>query len=248
MAITRTKDSFTSNERNENKHKTYSAMWRPLFGCRVCSYALQLISAIAVSAIGSYYTVAPAEQIDLPEPLTLSAALTYAEQAAYPEVELANSEVEIAKLSAQRIRSTYLPSLYLSLVPRQAKRTGTIDDDFFNDSYGRIRLTQPIYDFGRTHSLKTIAGADLASKQKQFELAKYDYRLTIFEKFFDVLLADRRYEIDNEEMSLAFLAFDRLREKRELFDEISEIDVAEAESIYRQALVRRLHSSRVVYC
>ena len=39
----------------------------------------------------------------------------------------------------------------------------------------------------------------------------------MLERFLDVLLADRRYEIDNEEMALSFLRYDRLREQRDLF-------------------------------
>lgn len=183
----------------------------------------------------------PAQNV-LPEPLTLSAALAHAEKIGNPDIGLAQSDLALAEVGMERARALNTTSAYLSLVPRQAKRAGSISGDFFNDSFARIDLTKTLYDFGRSSLLRNIANTSIAEKTTLLELSRRNHQFAVLQLFLDVMLADRRYEIDNEEMTLAYLSYDRLREKRELFDEISEIDVAQAESIYRQVFARRTES------
>jgi outer membrane protein TolC len=157
-------------------------------------------------------------------------------------IGFAESEVALAELESDRAAYLNPTSVYLNLVPRAVKRTGDPLSEPVNDSYARIGASRVLYDFGRTRTLKSIADMGLAGRRKLLDLIRHNHKIVVLERFLDVLLADRRYEVDNEEMTLSFLHYDRLREKRELFDEISEIDLAEAESGYREHFVRRTKS------
>ncbi len=178
----------------------------------------------------------------LPEPLTLDAALQFSEWMGSISTAFAESDVALAELGSDRAAYLNPTSVYLNLVPRAAKRAGDPMDDFINDSYARIGANKVLYDFGRTRTLKSIAETGLSGRRKLLELSRHNNRIVVLERFLDVLLADRRYEVDDEEMTLSFLHYDRLREKRALFDETSEIDVAEAEAAYREVMVQRTES------
>lgn len=181
-------------------------------------------------------------EIALPDPLTLEAALQFSERMGSTSIAFAESDVAIAELEFDRAAYQNPTSVFANLVPRAVKRTGDPLSDPVNDSYARIGANKVLYDFGRSRTLKSIADMGLAGQRKLLDLIRHQHKITVLERYLDVLLADRRYEIDNEEMTLSFLYYDRLREKRELFDETSEIDVAEAEAAYREVLVRRTES------
>jgi len=178
----------------------------------------------------------------LPDPLTLDTALGFSELMGSTSIALAGSAVEMAELETERASRLNPALVYLNLVPRAAKRTSNQASDLFNDSFARISANKILYDFGRSRTLRSMADTELAGQRKLLELSRHQNRLIVLERFLDVLLADRRYEIDNEEMTLSFTHYDRLREKRQLFDEVSEIDVAEADAAFRQALAERTES------
>jgi outer membrane protein TolC len=178
----------------------------------------------------------------LPDPLTLEAALKFSERMGSTSIALASSEVEMAELEIERASSINPTSVYLNLVPRAVKRTGAANDDFINDSFARFSVNKVLYDFGRSRTLKSIADTELMAQHKLLELTRHTNRLIVLERFLDVLLADRRYEIDTEEMTISFIHYDRLRERRQLFDEVSEIEVAAADAAYRRLLARRTES------
>lgn len=178
----------------------------------------------------------------LPDPLTLGAALQFSERMGSESIAFAESDVAFAELEFDRAAYLNPTSVYLNLAPRAAKRTGDPLDEFINDSYARIGADKVLYDFGRTRTLKSIAEMGLSGRRKLLGLIRHNHKIVVLQRFLDVLLADRRYEVDNEEMTLSFLHYDRLREKRDLFDETSEIDVAEAEALFRRDVVRRTES------
>lgn len=179
----------------------------------------------------------------LPDPLTLAAALRFSDRMGSTPIFFAESDLTEAEIEFDRAAHQNPTSVYLNLVPRVVKRTGDPLSEPVNDSYARIGANKVLYDFGRTRTLKSIADTGLAGRRKLLELARHRHKILVLERFLDILLADRRYEVDNEEMTLSFLHYDRLRERRDLFDETSEIEVAEAEAAYRARLVHRTESN-----
>ncbi len=199
-------------------------------------------SAIAGLALFVAQTNAD-ETTAIPNPLSLETALSFAGKS-QPQINLARASLDSAALKLDQTKTGYQPTVYLDLVPRAAQRTADPDSDLFNDSFVRIRATQPIYDFGRTRAQRSSAQAKLSAQETLWANAKNAQQIEIIARYFDVLLADLRYLIDDEEMTLAFLRYDRLRERRELFDGESEVDVLEAETRYRELFVVRTNSQQ----
>jgi len=177
----------------------------------------------------------------VPDPLTLTDALAYAKHP-HPQADNVRLQFEIARLQLDSVRAANNPRIVLDAIPRMAERTNNPASGLEDDSFLQLRLSVPIYDFGRTKSRRAAAIETVAAQELRW-LDTVQYRkLAILEGYLNVLLADMRYAIDNEVMTLAFLRFDRLRERRDLFDQVSEIDVIEAESVYRDAFARRTRS------
>lgn len=66
--------------------------------------------------------------------------------------------------------------------------------------------------------------------------------LLVTRRFFELLLADERYLVDNELMTVAFLKANRYLQKRTLFDEYTELEVAEKQRHYQDRAVAKQRS------
>lgn len=165
-----------------------------------------------------------------------------------PNVYAHRAELERAMLENDYAGKMALPSASLLLVPRWVDKSGEDEDSFGNhsfgnDSFARLTVSQPLYDFGQTRVHRSVTATARDAARGSLLNAVSAYRLDVMRRYTDVLLADTRYLIDFEVMTLAFLRFNRLRERAELFDEVAEIDVAEKEVIYREAFAEREKSS-----
>lgn len=200
--------------------------------------ALVLAAAAWAWVIGLHDARAEAPAVSLPNPLTLTDALAYAVHP-HPQTDRAQLQLDIARLQLESARATNSPQVTLDAVPRAVDPTRDTAEGLEDDSFLQLRASLPIYDFGRTRSRLTAAIETVAAQELISLETVQRHKLAILQGYLNVVLADMRYAIDNELMTLAFLRFDRLRERRELFDEVSEIDVYSAESIYRDAFARR---------
>ena len=63
-------------------------------------------------------------------------------------------------------------------------------------------------------------------------------RLALLQAYFDVLLADQRYQTLNERMAIFFIRYDRARDRREL-GQTSDYDIAVFERDYQEVLLER---------
>ncbi len=160
-----------------------------------------------------------------------------------PNVYAHRAELERAVLESDYAGKMALPSANLLLVPRWVDKSGEDEDNFSNDSFTRFTVAQPLYDFGQTRVHRSVTATARDAARESLLNAVSAYRLHVMRRYTDVLLADTRYLIDFEVMTLAFLRFNRLRERAELFDEVAEIDVTEKEVIYREAFAERERSS-----
>ena len=66
-------------------------------------------------------------------------------------------------------------------------------------------------------------------------------KLQIMQAFFNVLLADFQYRIDNEAMAVAYIKFDKAEDMYEL-SRISDVEFLEIETEYEQILTTRTRS------
>lgn len=178
----------------------------------------------------------------LPEPLTLTEALSYADRA-HPTLDLARSELELARAELRATRAATRVGSYLELVPQIVKVSSDPFSELTADSRARVVVSKPLYDFGRSRQLHNAAELNVGAREHGFHDTRQQRRIDIMAAFFEVLLADLRFAVDNEAMALAYIRYDVSREEQSL-GVISDIDVLEREHRYRQVLVRRTDAEK----
>jgi len=176
----------------------------------------------------------------LPSPLTLGQALALADEP-HPELDVARADIDRARARVQEQESRQGTRAYLDLIPEwvnpSAGGGGT------NDSRARILLSKQLTDFGRTRSLESAAEDEVAGRELAFLDARQRRRLEIMARFFDVLLADLRYAVDNEEMAHRYVNYDKVRERHAL-GQVSEVELLDYENRYRESLITRTESQK----
>ncbi len=181
---------------------------------------------------------AQAPAAPLPSPLTLGQALALADDP-HPDLDVARSDIERARARVLEQESRQGTRAYLDLTPEWVNpSTG---GGGVNDSRARILLSRQLTDFGRTRALENAAHGELAGRELAFLDARQRRRIEIMARFFDVLLADQRYAVDNEEMAQRYVAYDRARERHAL-GRVSEVELLGHENHYQEALIVRTES------
>lgn len=148
----------------------------------------------------------------LAERLTLEQALASA-TAAHPERQIAASELALSRADRELAASRQDFSLFLDGSLRTGRRP---DGDWKPDNLGRIVARKPLLDFGRSSQAIAAAEQDIAARQAALFNVENLRRIDIMARFFDVLLADQQYVVDNEFMTVAYLDWDKARERFEL--------------------------------
>jgi len=193
----------------------------------------------ALSLVGANVSgQAPSDE--LPQPLTLEHALAIADELS-PAMAVAEAEVRVAH--AARLAAQSRTGIDARIEGRlQWVEPSPVAESQGNEDH-RIGLivSKNLYDFGRSE-----AGVEAANLAEQggtylFLNARQQYRLKVMRRFFDVLLSDLAFLRDNEEMAVAYVQLDRLRQRRDL-GEVSDLDVLEQEVIYQRARHQRLQS------
>ena len=176
----------------------------------------------------------------LPNPLTLPQALAFADQA-HPDLALAQAEINRARAGLLAAEAQTGVRSYVELTPERVKPSG--GGGSVDDSRARFVISKRLYDFGRSRGRETAAAAELAGRELVYLDVRQQRRLEIMARFFDVLLADLRYAVDNEDMAQMFVKFDKVRERHSL-GQVSDVDLLEAENRYREVLIVRTESEK----
>lgn len=179
------------------------------------------------------------------DPLTLEEALQSV-AAAHPDRRLAESDLALSRADREVAASRQDFSLFLDGGLRRGRRPG---GDWEPDNAGRIVARKPLLDFGRTGQAVAAAEQEIAARQAELINVESLRRIDIMARFFDVLVADQQYAADNEFMTVAYLDWDRARERFEL-GVGSRPDVLRLEAVYqdwrerRNASAQRMRSTR----
>ncbi len=195
-----------------------------------------LLWALAVVAGG----VGATDDTPLPAPLTLDAALSFAD-APHPDIDSARIALELERARLTAVRARYGLTAYFDLVPRWSDPAAEPGHDFVNDSFASLVVSKALYDFGRRRSLEDSAQARIAGQEHRIVGTLKQRRLDILRGFLDVLLADLRFHVDDEELARRYIRFDDARERADL-GEIADVDLLELETRYREALDIRAES------
>ncbi len=184
--------------------------------------------------------VLAAERPPLPNPLTLEQALALADEP-HPDLDLAQAEIERAQARLLETQARTGTRLFAELIPERAQPAAGGPD--INDSRARALLSKQLLDFGRQAALEAAASAEVASREAAFADSRQRRRIAIMRRYFDVLLADLRYAVDNEDMAHRYVTYDRIRERHAL-GQVSEVELLAAENHYREALIARTDSGK----
>lgn len=182
--------------------------------------------------------LAVANGSELPEPLTLEAALDTAANPSHFEIlELEEQMRAIAaELGIEHGQSGFNINLRGELT-----RVGPSDyepDTPDNDSQAHLVLNKPIYDFGRQGSREGYLGLRMQALESQRQLLIERRRLKIMKRYFEVLNADNDYLAENEAMAITYVRYDNARSNLEL-GLVSQSDVLGLQAAYETARQRR---------
>jgi outer membrane protein TolC len=182
---------------------------------------------------------AAAEQLTLEEALATVAAT-------HPDRRMAESDLELSRADRDQASSRQDFSLFLDGSLRSGRQPG---GDWEPDHIGRIVARKPLLDFGRTGQAVAAADQEIVARQADLLNTESLRRIDIMARFFDVLLADQQYVADNEFMTVAYLDWDKARERFELGIG-NRPDLLRLEAFYqdwrerRNASLQRMRSAR----
>lgn len=170
-------------------------------------------------------------------PLTLEEALAAAD-APHPELEAVRAERSLAEADLELARARADARVNLEARVQRVRPSLPSDAGFLSDHSLRLVARKNLYDFGRTRAAEDSAQNALMARESALLDAKNARRLAIMARFFDVLLADLEYTVNNEYLAVAYVAFDQARDRMEK-QLVSAVDVAELEARAQQWLERR---------
>ncbi len=173
--------------------------------------------------------------------LTLEAALATAE-AAHPDLLIAQSERDSAQADQRIADSQRDASVNFEGILRSGRPT-IGSQDFTPDNSVRLTARKTLYDFGRSSNAELAAQYELTARDADLTTALENRRLEIMARYFDVLLADMQYIVDNELMAVYYVRFDQGKD-RLAQGQISSVELAELESRYSDILEKRNASAQ----
>jgi len=174
----------------------------------------------------------------LPEPLTLELALSLIDQQ-HPDLRYADANLQNAYSNLQQILSYNYLSVNLKVDARWIEPSAFALNQSTEDHQLSFLVNKTLYDFGR-NAIQTNVASQIITSQKLFYLnAQQHQYIMVMKRYFNVVLADLQFYRYNEEMAVAYIQFDRMKNRKNL-GQNTEIDVMEKEVEYQR--IRRLRT------
>lgn len=202
------------------------------------AYAYMLAALMVFTGQVSRAEETAEAQTPLPNPLSLEQALALIDSS-HPALSMAAAELSRSLASNELVRSDDDLDAYVLLVPQQVKPAGRAGNA--NDNHVRFIASKRIYDFGRTQALESSAQLNSEGQQFQLEYVTLLKHLEIRQYYFDALLADLRYAVDNEDVANLYVRYEDAQEHHEL-GQRSDTELLAAENAYRELANRRISS------
>ncbi|MEO8333105.1 MAG: TolC family protein [Gallionella sp.] len=177
----------------------------------------------------------------LADTLTLEAALATAESS-HPDLMYAQAERDSALADSDIASSRQDTNVNLEGILRSGRPSPGIRD-FISDNSVRLTARKTLYDFGRSGNAEVAAQFELNAQEAGLTSALDKLRIEIMMRYFDVLLADMQYAVDNELMSVYYVNFDHAKDRLER-GQTSSVELSELESSYQDSLVKRNSSAQ----
>ncbi|UQB43023.1 TolC family protein [Thiomicrospira microaerophila] len=190
----------------------------------------KLITSLLIFAS---FSIQASEKTQLPSPLTLDYVLNLP---ASMSPSVLAKQAAFYKSEAQLKESQALDSFSLGLQARLGQRE--FNGERQNHHLAALHFGLPLYDFGKTQKLNQAWLLDSEARSLAVEAAENEFRLMLMQAYFNVLLADMNYRVENEAMAIAFVTLDKVREDHAL-GRVSDVMLYDYEKNYQQAFVQR---------
>ena len=194
------------------------------------------ILSIPFSAQAEEQQASKMEVATLPNPLTLEYVLNLP-LSQHPQMQL--QQAQINQIQAQQSLQAASDKTQLNLVGRLGWRDYAEETEDYN--LAAVHLTQTLYDFNQNGLLRDALQTQQDAQKMAALEAEKQLKLQIMQAYFNVLLADFQYRIDNEAMAVAFVGLDKAKDRLAL-QRLSDVDYLEIENDYEQILVKRTRS------
>ena len=168
--------------------------------------------------------------------LTLKAALAAADSS-HPDLLMAEADRDSAAAERDIAGSQRDTRVDLEGILRSGRPSAGVPD-FSSDNSIRLTARKTIYDFGRSDDAEQAAKFELRAREADLTSTLDQRRLDIMARYFDVLLADMQYTVDNELMAVYYVNYDQGKD-RLAQGQISSVELAELESRYQDILLKR---------
>jgi len=169
----------------------------------------------------------------LPEPLTLEYALSLS-QNDHPDNVRAKMRLEAAVAEKSYIEGNAGFQTKLEGRLRWADPASDISLQQHDDHFIGLSASKRLYDFGYSQAKIASATAAIDTFQWQVLDQQAQRRIAIMGAFFNVILSDLAYARDNELMAVAFVQFDRIKDRNKL-GQVVDVDLLKAENDYHVA-------------
>ncbi|MEE8482244.1 MAG: TolC family protein [Acidiferrobacterales bacterium] len=176
--------------------------------------------------------------VELPNPLSLEAALTLAD-VNHPDIELAQAHLAAARANAKAARAQTGIDITSEIKPQYIDPASAGPNT--TDSQAHLIVTKRLFDFGRSRAQRRASDKQVEGRQLALLNTRQQHHLEVMRRYFEVLLADMRYQVDNEVMTHAYGRYDRVRQRHKQ-GRISAVDLAASETRYQEFLVLRTES------
>lgn len=174
-----------------------------------------------------------AKEEEVPTPLTLDYVLSLP---ATLNPAFMRQQGEYWQTLAQQAQTQAEDSWVLGARGRLGKREYANRTEDYH--YAALYLAVPLFDFGRTEKANQAWLREVEANEFAMTHLQRQYKLLLMQAYFNVLLADLQYRVDNEAMAIAFVDLDKVRENHALA-RVSDAQLYESELIYQRAFVKR---------
>ncbi len=174
---------------------------------------------------------------DLPEPLTLEYLLGENYPLNTPQMQLQNARLQQAKglILTNQVTTDWQANIDGRLGWREFAQE-TQDNHLLALHLGKV-----LYDFNQSDLSIKAAQQNLAAEQRLIESVLNQQRLNVMQAFFNVLLSDFQFRVDDEAMAVEYVAFDKIKDLNAV-GQRSDVELLAANLSYQKILVNRTRS------
>jgi outer membrane protein TolC len=173
----------------------------------------------------------------LPNPLTLEYLLGETYPLTSPQILVQNAHLQQAKslILSNQVTTDWQANIEGRLGWREFAQE-TQDHHLLTLHLGKV-----LYDFNQSDLSVKAAQKNLAAEQRLSESVLNQQRLTVMQAFFNVLLSDFQFRVDDEAMAVEYVGFDKIKDLNAV-GQLSDVELLAAEYSYQKILVNRTRS------